>query len=743
MTEQSQGPANSSEHVALPCNTLPFQRNRAFYGRSAILDELSGALRPTDDEPRVRSVGLHGAGGISKSQIALEYADLEVRRGTQVVLWIGSETDAEVSKSFTEAASSLKLRDYSPNNTPDQNKIAVLRYLQNTSTFWLVIFDNVEFEDTLTQNWPRTGNGSILVTCRSEFLVDSQVDVPIEVPTFTSDEGSELMMQIIGRNNPTQDERIAAVELSDRLGGLALGVDIVAKQIRTSKRFKSVKDFLPHFYEDRCELLKKPKRSGFNIYYSKDLDTIWNTAFVSLEEASQSTAARLLSLLCYLAPEGIPQWVLETKEQVPEEWQFFGSVTKFEEASDRLRDLSLIRINDETGFLAIHRLIQEAYFDRMDAEQKADAFKTALKLLRAAFPGRTGHNHLYTRWQVCEQLRQHILAFQSQHEQLKEQGFFSQDEAFIRLICDCAWYLLEIQSFQDCEKTLQKADANCEDKNSLAYAYLCCNLVSLYERTGRSPKAVEHALRSLKIREPLSKDNDKNDLANAYSDLGYSSVSNYEAKEAIKYFGKAIEIAKADNNPEFYKTFNIDRFLRNRGRAWMLLGDIEEAVKDFDEAEDYQTKIHGPGSHYHGEVTYERAKIAAREGNDKEAYSLLEKAYQLVSKGKPTHSSVMAVRYQQACACIRMGNDNQAEKHLNEALAICQLNELQRGNKGESARVKWRLSQIMTRRGLMEDAKMLRDDAEETRKALEQTGDYASGQTGDSAWDVFMGLLYR
>jgi len=229
---------------------------------------------------------------------------------------------------------------------------------------------------------------------------------------------------------------------------------------------------------------------------------------------------------------------------------------RFEEASDRLRDLSLIRINDETIFLRIHRLIQEAFFDRMEYEHRIDAFKIALKLLRDAFPGRSGHTHLYTRWQVCKQLRQHVLAFQSRYEQLKEQGFSSQEESFIRLICDYSWsvmisdfdfltvhtyrYLLEIQSFQDCEKTLRTAEANCEDKNSIAYAYLCCNFVSLYERTGRSRKSVQYAFQSLKIREPISMDKDPNDLPNAYSDVGYLSVSNYKAKDAIEYLGRRL-----------------------------------------------------------------------------------------------------------------------------------------------------------------------------------------------------------
>ena len=142
-------------------------------------------------------------------------------------------------------------------------------------------------------------------------------------------------------------------------------------------------------------------------------------------------------------------------------------------------------------------------------------------------------------------------------------------------------------------------------------------------------------------------------------------------------------------------------------------------------------------------VIYERAKIAARAGEHQKAYDLLETAYGLVSKGKPTHSSVMAVRYQQACACLNMDKDAQAEKHLKEALTICQLNELQRGNKGESARVKWRLSQVLTRKGLIKEAKAMKDEADKTRMFLDSTGDYNREQTGDAVWDVFLGLLYR
>jgi len=47
------------------------------------------------------------------------------------------------------------------------------------------------------------------------------------------------------------------------------------------------------------------------------------------------------------------------------------------------------------------------------------------------------------------------------------------------------------------------------------------------------------------------------------------------------------------------------------------------------------------------EVTYERAKIVAQQGDHRDAYAYSEIAYHLIEKGKTACSSVIAVRYQQ------------------------------------------------------------------------------------------------
>lgn len=73
---------------------------------------------------------------------------------------------------------------------------------------------------------------SILITCRSAIIAASPVAVAIEVPTFTTAESGELIMNIMNRKFSTEDEVWAANELSEKLGGLALAIDIIAEQIQ-------------------------------------------------------------------------------------------------------------------------------------------------------------------------------------------------------------------------------------------------------------------------------------------------------------------------------------------------------------------------------------------------------------------------------------------------------------------------------------------------------------------------------
>lgn len=114
-----------------------------------------------------------------------------------------------------------------------------------------------------------------------------------------------------------------------------------------------------------------------------------------------------------------------------------------------------------------------------------------------------------------------------------------------------------------------------------------------------------------------------------------------------------------------------------------------------------------------------------------------------MSEGKPNHSSVSASLYRQGWVFLQQEKLDDALLQFDKALAICQLNEPQRGNAGESARILWRMAQIYEKKGQVEDAKTFIDAAEKIKRTLQATGDYAHVVHLDDSWDSFLGLLYR
>jgi hypothetical protein len=118
--------------VTLPCNTLPFFRNPSFYGRKDILLSIGEHLDHAKQTAGIRSAALWGAAGIGKSQIALEFANLQSHTGLQVIIWIDCETNAQISNGFNKAVERLGLPDYHAKNTPDQNRLFMLQWLQKT-----------------------------------------------------------------------------------------------------------------------------------------------------------------------------------------------------------------------------------------------------------------------------------------------------------------------------------------------------------------------------------------------------------------------------------------------------------------------------------------------------------------------------------------------------------------------------------------------------------------------------------
>ncbi|KAH6627517.1 P-loop containing nucleoside triphosphate hydrolase protein [Chaetomium tenue] len=431
---QNLQPHPSQQAANLPYYQLPFGRNPGFFGRTRILDQIREALGSPDSSRSIRSIALWGIGGIGKSQVALEYASQQVLEKCPLVLWIPAQTSTDMSRALVTAAGQVRPPGYEEDMTAEQMRFLMWNWLQTTETPWLIVFDNVDDNDLLTSNWPSTGHGQIVVTCRSELVAASPAAGAVEIPPFTRQEGGTLLLRLARKTDVTDDDISAAEELSKMLGGLALAIEITASQIFVKK--KSLKQFLPYFKKHKQSLRAPPRYAPRNPYYSQTLKTVWQTAFESLDENS----SHLLGLFCFFAPDDIPRSIINTPDPIPGTWPFLTDIDEYEEAEAQLLHMSLIKINEETEKISLHRLVQEAYYYYMTDEQRHETFGVAYRVLCEAFPKRELRRQMYQVWGTCELLIHHIEAAQDKYEELRSTGLDVQDPALLIMLADATWY---------------------------------------------------------------------------------------------------------------------------------------------------------------------------------------------------------------------------------------------------------------------------------------------------------------
>ena len=70
-----------------------------------------------------------------------------------------------------------------------------------------------------------------------------------------------------------------------------------------------------------------------------------------------------------------------------------------------------------------------------------------------------------------------------------------------------------------------------------------------------------------------------------------------------------------------------------------------------------------------------------------------------MARGNPTAPAIAATLYQLGRVAMMQELDIDALRYFRDALTICQLNE-SKGNKGETARVQWWMSQFMKLQGM-------------------------------------------
>lgn len=152
---------------APPAVNLP-PRNPDFVGRRSELAELRATL------DRTGAAVLTGAGGMGKSQTALEYAHVAIA-SYRIVWWCDAEQADLLVTAYADLAGVLGCT--SPSAELPLAHQAALRHLAGTGD-WLLIFDNAADPEALLRWWP-AGRGHVLITSRNPDWTGLASKIPV------------------------------------------------------------------------------------------------------------------------------------------------------------------------------------------------------------------------------------------------------------------------------------------------------------------------------------------------------------------------------------------------------------------------------------------------------------------------------------------------------------------------------------------------------------------------------------
>ncbi|KAJ8130566.1 hypothetical protein O1611_g3068 [Lasiodiplodia mahajangana] len=484
----------------LPYRSLPYSRNHNFQFRKDLLQRLHNELQPGTDATSLRATGLHGLGGIGKTQVALEFA-YRYSEDYEAIFWIAAETEAKVRESLF---SHVRAVMGTPEDTPQQDTVLIKTFqrwlmtasIQSRLVRWLIVFDNIEDEQVIERLWPKGAHGSIIITSRNQHLSRIFGHDSIEVPLFTEAESSMFMMNL--NRNPGDldaEETEIVAEIAKRLGYLPLALEHICSYIRrTATTYRSFKQFYQDF---GTNLLFQPGVVGPS--YDKSIGNTWTMTLSTIDEAPRV----LMETLALFDSDGVPIELFENCDK--EAKMYNGPSNEFPKLEECLRGRlpkrqmtdeaiasllsgSLISRHRDGDRISCHRIVREAVLQSLSTEVLEAHFDWAVFALNACFPQTPRSAPLLRDWDRCA-------VFHPQISTLLD--IYDRFSASLRppiLLCEvvrrCAWYLFERGNFEGASSMVKLAcsilETAHESGNHPGYhhRYMCRLTADMYSTFG-------------------------------------------------------------------------------------------------------------------------------------------------------------------------------------------------------------------------------------------------------------------
>lgn len=637
---------------------MPHNHNDLFTGRNDVLSSLHERFVVNWTLPSSTPLAISGLAGVGKTQTTIEYA-YRYRFEYHTVLWVRAHSRELLLSDFMEIAAMLKLPEKSEGK---QTLVvdAVKNWLSHF-TYWLLILDNVEDMAMVNNFLPSVKKGHILLTTRLQATLPSAETIDIEKLDQT--EGALFLLRRTGRiplgrafNDALVSDRDKALEISTIMDGLPLALDQAGAYIEETKC--SLPNYLTRYSKKKGPLLQWRGRSA-----TEHLESVFSTFLLSFNaiEQSSTSAADLLKVLAFLAPDDIPEEILTVgAPDLGPTLQLIADPYELDSSIEILSRYSLLRRNSEMKRLNIHRLVQEVLKEGMSEEVQKLWIERVIRAVNRVFPEVD-----FAMWPDCQRYLPHALVCVSL---IKQRNIFIPEAA--QLLARAGLYLKEIAQYVQAEPLLQQALAIREHTLGIGHPSTAAsldNLAELYHEQGQYSRAEPLYQRAFEIRDGVlgsrhfSTATSLNNLARLYHDQRHYS-------KAESFFLQALTIYEKEFGSEHTTTATC---LNNLAGLYLERGQYKKAEPLLQRALTIQERFLGEENPQTAATLNNLAGLYLEDDRSEQAELLYKQALSIRERTLgPAHPSTAIGLNNLAKLYYRKGLYQDAETLLKRALSI-------------------------------------------------------------------------
>jgi tetratricopeptide (TPR) repeat protein len=461
----------------------------------------------------------------------------------------------------------------------DETVHAVLGWLK-ANPGWLLILDNVdspEAESEVLALLPGLAGGRVLITSRLRSWPHWVNTQPLD--TIPLEEARDfLLKRTDGRRRAAPDDADRARDLAEKLDGLPLALEQAGAYIVHTRL--SLTKYLEVWEEERQRVLEWHDKAVMG--YPASVAITWKASFDRL----RPTAATLLRLCAFLAPDPIPEEMFESRKEYVEgacellrsETGHVNGVGSIHEALAELESYSLI--SRQEGTFTVHRVVQEVLQSRVSPERLRDWIEATLKIVNGYAPFDADDVRTWPVWNVLRSHAARVILLAD------EVGLTNPTS---RLMNQLGQYLDERGLYTEAEPLMRRAldieEVSFGSQHPNVAIYLN-NLAALLKATDRLSEAEPLMRRALDIDE-ASFGSQHPDMARDLNNLAQLLQATDRLSEAEPLMRRALDIDEASfgsDHPEVATDLNN---LAGLLQATNRLSEAEPLVRralDIDEA---------------------------------------------------------------------------------------------------------------------------------------------------------------